>query len=183
MSESGKQTFAAIRGMFFAALFITLWSWLAATVRRYDPLIGIEPIGWIRPLGWILAAGGGALAAACVAVFATRGKGTPAPFDPPRRFVATGPYRYVRNPMYVGAVGVMSGVGLVVGSPAILVLAIVFWALSCVFVLLYEEPDLERRFGESYAEYRGNVGRWIPRLPRQWIPRSPRRWIPRSSRR
>ena len=175
MSEKGEQTFAALRGMVFAALFITLWSWLAAAVRRYDPLIGIEPAGWIRPVGWVLAAAGGALAAACVAVFATRGKGTPAPFDPPRHFVASGPYRYVRNPMYVGALGVMSGVGLVVGSPAILLLAIAFWALTYLFVVLYEEPDLERRFGASYAEYRRSVGRWIPRSPRRWIPRSRRR--------
>ena len=175
MREGAREAFAALRGIFFAAVFISLWSALAASVRRYDSLIGIEPAGWIRPLGWGLAAAGGALAAACVAVFATRGKGTPAPFDPPPLFVATGPYRYVRNPMYVGAGGVMSGVGLVAGSPSILMLSAVFLALAHGFVVLYEEPALERRFGESYAEYRRNVGRWIPRSPRRPAPRSPRR--------
>jgi len=174
MSVSGRGAFAALRGILFAAVFITLWSAIAAAVRRYDSRIGIEPAGWVRPVGWVLAAAGGALAGACVAVFATRGKGTPAPFDPPRLFVATGPYRYVRNPMYVGALGVMSGVGLVVGSPSILVLAIVFWALSHGFVVLYEEPALERRFGASYEAYRRNVRRWLPRSPRSPIPRSPR---------
>jgi len=54
MSEGGKQAFAALRGIFFAAVFITLWSAAAAAVRRYDSLIGIEPAAWIRPGGWVL---------------------------------------------------------------------------------------------------------------------------------
>ena len=158
-----NRVFAAARGIFFAGDFITLWSWLAARARRYDERIGVAPPGWLRLPGWALAAAGATLAASGVAVFATRGRGTPAPFDPPRQFVADGPYRRVRNPMYVGAFGVMTGMGLATGSISILLLSAVFALLAHAFVVLYEEPDLERRFGDSYRRYLRTVGRWIPR--------------------
>ena len=77
--------------------------------------------------------------------------------------MATGPYRYVRNPMYVGAILLLIGAGLVVGSAAIVLLAFAFWALAHVFVLVYEEPALTAQFGESYAQYRSEVNRWLPR--------------------
>jgi protein-S-isoprenylcysteine O-methyltransferase Ste14 len=98
----------------------------------------------------------------CVVVFVTAGRGTPAPFDAPRRFVAVGPYRAVRNPMYLGAVSLLTGVGLWIRSPAIVVLAVAGLGLAHVFVLLYEEPTLEREFGREYREYRERVNRWLP---------------------
>jgi protein-S-isoprenylcysteine O-methyltransferase Ste14 len=98
-----------------------------------------------------------------VAAFALVGKGTPAPFDPPRQFVAVGPYRWVRNPMYLGAVAVICGAGLWLRSIAALGVALLFVLLAHAFVLLYEEPSLEHRFGESYLRYKEAVGRWLPR--------------------
>lgn len=151
-----------MRAIIVAALFISLWLWLAASVRRYDPLLGIVPPQYLRPVGWVLALAGGGLAASCIALFATRGQGTPAPFDPPQVFVASGPYRYVRNPMYVGAIFALVGAGLIVRSASILLLALFFWAIAHAFVLIYEEPALEQRFGDSYTQYRRNVPRWLP---------------------
>jgi protein-S-isoprenylcysteine O-methyltransferase Ste14 len=153
------------RGFVMACLFVTLWVWLASLARRFDPIVGETPPEWLRPLGWLLGTAGGLLGLACVLLFLTAGRGTPAPFDPPRVFVATGPYRYVRNPMYVGGVWALIGGGLAVRSISIVVLALVFWGLSHLMVVLNEEPALERRFGDSFLEYKRRVNRWLPTLP------------------
>ena len=91
---------------------------------------------------------------------------TPAPFDAPREFVAAGPYRYVRNPMYIGGFGVLLGAGLALQSPAIVGLAVLFLLLVHLLVLLYEEPVLDGRFGDPYRRYKSSVHRWLPRSPR-----------------
>jgi protein-S-isoprenylcysteine O-methyltransferase Ste14 len=158
--------FLALRAAVAAVLFVGLWTWLGQWVRRFDPAIGVVVPERVRPAGWILVVLGAGLTLACVTVFATRGQGTPAPFDPPRQFVASGPYRYVRNPMYWGAFWVIVGAGLVLRSPAILLLALAFWLFFHVFVLVYEEPALMSKFGESYERYRREVRRWLPRRSR-----------------
>ncbi|HNW58947.1 MAG TPA: isoprenylcysteine carboxylmethyltransferase family protein [bacterium] len=160
-----KVLFVAGRGAIVATLFVALWVWIAALVHRLDPVLGVALPGWLRPLGWILLAAGAAFGLACVWLFLTVGKGTPAPFDPPQVFVAIGPYRYVRNPMYVGGIAAMAGVGLIVPSCAILILAVLVWGFVQLMVVYYEEPDLKKRFGNSYVEYTGRVHRWLPRLP------------------
>jgi protein-S-isoprenylcysteine O-methyltransferase Ste14 len=118
---------------------------------------------WARPLGWALVVAGTVLVLWCIATFVARGRGTPAPFDPPREFVAAGPYRYVRNPMYIGGFGVLLGGGLTVRSPSIVGLAFLFLLLVHLLVLLYEEPALTSRFGEPYLHYKSSVHRWLPR--------------------
>jgi len=109
---------------------------------------------------------GSLLALLCVVVFLTSGRGTPAPFDPPRELVAAGPYRYVRNPMYVGGIATLLGADLALSSPAILVLAFAAFAIVHLFVVFYEEPALARMFGDDYARYRASVSRWLIRLPK-----------------
>ena len=165
MTDRLERAAVVLRGVAVATAFVALWVWLAFLVRRYDPVLGSSLPSWLRPLGWVLLVAGGAIAASCVAMFVTRGRGTPAPFDPPRVFVAGGPYRYVRNPMYVGAVLSLLGGGLVAASPAIVLLAGGFWLLAHALVLFYEEPALERRFGAAYSHYRSQVNRWLPRIP------------------
>lgn len=122
-------------------------------------------------LGWAGGAAGGALVIValaalvdCFARFALQGRGTPAPIFPPERFVASGLYRHVRNPMYVAVVSLIVGQGMVFGSRTLLEYATVVWAGFHAFVLLYEEPTLSRRFGRSYEAYRDGVSRWWPRL-------------------
>jgi protein-S-isoprenylcysteine O-methyltransferase Ste14 len=117
------------------------------------------------PLGVAAMAAGGVLILTCVGLFASRGRGTPAPFDPPREFVAVGPYRYVRNPMYVGALTLLVGFGLWQRSVSVLLFALLAALIAHLFLVLFEEPDLERRFGDSYVEYKGSVNRWLPRRP------------------
>lgn len=101
--------------------------------------------------------------------FAVRGKGTLAPWDPPTRLVVEGPYRYVRNPMISGVLFVLVGEALVLRSWAHGQWALLFLVINLVFIPLVEEPQLERRFGASYEQYRRHVGRLLPRL-RPWQP-------------
>lgn len=120
---------------------------------------------WVAPIGVALMVVGGALAVACVVTFVVRGRGTPAPFDAPREFVAGGPYRWVRNPMYLGGFLVLAGYALCAVSFAALLVAFGMLAAAHLFAVLYEEPTLERRFGASYRAYRRRTRRWIPGPP------------------
>lgn len=96
--------------------------------------------------------------------FVRFGKGTPAPFDPPKEFVARGLYRFVRNPMYSGAMSVILGEALLFASWHLLIYAAAVLTMLHFFVVLYEEPSLLKRFGEPYRQYLHSVPRWIPRL-------------------
>jgi protein-S-isoprenylcysteine O-methyltransferase Ste14 len=153
----------ALRAAVYGSGFVLLWGWLAVAVRPLDRRLGLSLPAWLVPVGLLLAAGGGALTLACVVVFVRAGRGTPAPFDPPRCFVAVGPYRWVRNPMYLGGLALLLGAALTFRSPSVTLLAALFLAAAHLFVVLYEEPSLERRFGESYTRYRGAVRRWLPK--------------------
>lgn len=100
----------------------------------------------------------------CALTFALLGRGTPLPFDPPRRLVVSGPYRVVRNPMAIGAGSAVLGVAVYYGSWPIFLFACVLMLGIHAFVVLYEEPTLLRLFGAEYAEYRAGVNRWWPRM-------------------
>jgi protein-S-isoprenylcysteine O-methyltransferase Ste14 len=101
----------------------------------------------------------------CLWLFATLGRGTPGPWDAPRRFVAVGPYRWVRNPMYLAVFLVVAGEALLCRSvPLLIYLGAVAIGVH-LFVVGYEEPTLAERFGDSYEAYRRRVPRWSPRPP------------------
>ena len=157
-----QRLFTLLRALFYACGFFLLWGWLAVSVQRYDPRLGIELPSWAWPVGYVLLTAGALLAAACVGWFAVAGQGTPAPFDAPRRFVARGPYRFVRNPMYWGGFGIIAGYGLIRLSASVLLLSLFMLACAHTFVVLYEERALEAQFGEEYREYKRKVNRWLP---------------------
>lgn len=119
--------------------------------------------------GGLLIALGLALFVATVRLFAARGRGTLAPWDPPRRLVVAGPYRYVRHPMISGVAAVLAGEALALGSSPIAIWLALFVGVNAVYLPLIEEPGLVRRFGDDYERYRSHVGRWVPR-PRPWPP-------------
>jgi protein-S-isoprenylcysteine O-methyltransferase Ste14 len=98
----------------------------------------------------------------CVGVFAGVGRGTPGPWDPPRRLVAVGPYRWVRNPIYLGAFVVIAGEAWLFTSLPLLVYAAEAAIVCHLFVVGYEERTLRRRFGDEYERYLRTVPRWIP---------------------
>ena len=158
-----KALFTALRALIFAAGFVYLWGRVALSLhRRYDATFGFALSAWTCPLGIALMALGGTLALACITTFVTRGEGTPAPFDPPRKFVAVGPYKFVRNPMYIGGFIVLFGFGLYEQSPAILLFALPWLLFAHLFVVLYEEPHLHATFGAPYDAYCRSVRRWLP---------------------
>jgi protein-S-isoprenylcysteine O-methyltransferase Ste14 len=121
-------------------------------------------IGFRQIAGMLLGAGGAALAVACILTFGFVGRGTPAPFDPPRRLVVRGPYRFLRNPMYLGAGLALTGAALFYQSIRMLAYAGVFLVITHLFVVWYEEPTLRRMFDGDYEEYCKRTGRWFPRL-------------------
>ena len=108
---------------------------------------------------------GTALYAWCAWSFAAAGRGTPGPWDAPSRVVAVGPYRWVRNPIYIAAILVVLGEAWLFMSPWLLAYAGAMAVFFHVFVTGYEERALRRRFGRAYLEYRHLVRRWVPRPP------------------
>lgn len=162
----GGRLWIAVRALVYASAFLGLWGWLAFEAHRRDVPFGFPLPGWVGPIGLVLMPVGALLTLACVVTFVVRGRGTPAPFDPPREFVAGGPYRWMRNPMYLGAFLLLVGYALCAVSFAALLVPLAMLLAAHLFVVLYEEPALERRFGESYRRYRRATPRWIPRWPR-----------------
>ena len=125
---------------------------------------GDSPAAWIpRLLGGVVFVLGLALFSWCVALFARVGKGTLAPWDPTKRLVAVGPYRFVRNPMISAVAAMLTGEALRWGSWRLGAWASFFVVLNHLYFLLVEEPGLVSRFGESYREYARHVPRWVPR--------------------
>ncbi len=123
------------------------------------------------PLSWPAAVPGGLLILAGVALlldafvrFARQGVGTPAPIAPTQNLVVSGPYRFVRNPMYVAVLAIIMGQALAFLSWPVAIYGLVVLAAVTTFVVAYEEPTLTEQFGDSYRRYLAAVPRWLPRL-------------------
>lgn len=126
------------------------------------------PAVWRGPQYAAVVLGGIGCAAflSCQWLFATRGQGTPAPFDPPKKFVRRGLYKWVRNPMYLAIFTLIGAEALFLPSWHIAVYLVLLMCLIHVWVLLYEEETLRQNFGAMYEDYRRDVPRWLPRKPR-----------------
>jgi protein-S-isoprenylcysteine O-methyltransferase Ste14 len=101
--------------------------------------------------------------------FASDGRGTLAPWDPPKHLVVRGPYRFVRNPMISGVIFILAGEAMLLMSRRHAVWTVIFLGMNLVYIPLLEEPFLRLRFGEPYREYCLHVPRIFPRL-RPWLP-------------
>jgi protein-S-isoprenylcysteine O-methyltransferase Ste14 len=95
----------------------------------------------------------------CNWLFVEQGHGTAAPYDPPRVLAAHGPYRHVRNPMYVSAVLVVLGAAVWTGAASLFGYTVLLALGYHLFVRYYEEPRLQRGFGSAYADYCAGVPR------------------------
>jgi protein-S-isoprenylcysteine O-methyltransferase Ste14 len=124
----------------------------------------------LRVLGLLPLAAGMAVYLWCAWEFSVAGRGTPAPYDPPRMLVTGGLYAFVRNPIYVAIVSIIFGEALLFGSIAVFGYGVLLLALLHLRLLLYEEPRLRRKFGASYDDYYHSVPRWLPRTTRRATP-------------
>ena len=123
--------------------------------------------GAVAVAGVLLLGVGALLVVSTIRLFAAAGRGTLAPWDPTRRLVVRGPYRYVRNPMISGVLFILLGEAALFRSVPLLLWFGAVLAVNAVYLPLVEEPGLQRRFGEDYERYRADVPRWLPRL-RPW---------------
>ncbi len=136
--------------------------WLSHSLHpgwgRRGPLMAVA-----LALGGAVTLAGLALLARSIGLFATVGEGTLAPWDPTRRLVVTGLYRYTRNPMYLGVLITLIGEVALSGSLPLLAYGLLVTVAFNVFVRLYEEPTLRRVYGAEYDAFTANVPRWLPR--------------------
>jgi protein-S-isoprenylcysteine O-methyltransferase Ste14 len=100
----------------------------------------------------------------CNGVFTFTGRGTLAPISAPIFLVRSGPYRWVRNPMYLAVFLIISGEALLFPSLLLVGYLLLLVVGVHLFVVFFEEPQLTHRFGESYQSYVRTVPRWLPRL-------------------
>jgi protein-S-isoprenylcysteine O-methyltransferase Ste14 len=131
------------------------WLLVRAAVSRqgsFAPGLGLLALG----LGLLLW---------CVRDFYVAGRGTLAPWSPPRRLVVVGLYRVVRNPMYVAVLMVVLGWSLAFTAALLAVYALALATAFHLRVVGHEEPWLRRQFGADWIAYAATVPRWLPRLP------------------
>jgi protein-S-isoprenylcysteine O-methyltransferase Ste14 len=138
---------------------LTRWQ-LRRPLRSWAPLRAVGALLLIVALVTVIQA---------LVRFVTEGRGTPLPLAAPDRLVVGGPYRYVRNPMYLTLLAALIGQGLVLWQRILFLYAALVWLVVAAFVRWYEEPTLSRRFGADYTAYRRAVPAWRPRL-HPWNP-------------
>lgn len=140
---------------------VVLVPWLLSGWVFRLPLLGTDLTRWLG-LGLIVA--GLPVFTLFLLRFVREGHGTPAPVAPTKRLVVGGPFRYVRNPGYLGVLAMLAGQGLLFGSVDVLGYAVIVALAFHLFVVAYEEPTLRRTFGAEYEEYCRAVPRWVPRV-------------------
>jgi len=150
-----RRLFAVARTIVVAILFVSIWLWFLPRWMgmRYEVQ---------HRSGWVVFAIGAAIMIRCCWEFAWRGLGTPAPFDPPRKLVVTGLYRWMRNPMYTGLLFALLGQAVLYESAIPLIVLAIAGAFFVPLVLFYEEPHLREAFGADYEAYCRAVPRWLP---------------------
>jgi len=165
-----RRVFSLASTPFRAVVLISgVWlaiGWLVGCLVPLDSSLGIRLPLWFQFPGIVAILAGGALVLICGVMLSTRGIGTleGEEWCMPRDFVATGPFRFVRNPMSLGGVMLMTGIALWHRSAIGLGLAAMLFLVMHIAICYWEEPGLEKRFGDGYRAYRRNVPRWVPRV-------------------
>jgi protein-S-isoprenylcysteine O-methyltransferase Ste14 len=143
--------------------------WIAARYAISPRLGGSPAVLLLQAAGVAVLVVGCVLFVSSLSRFATEGKGTLAPWDPPRQLVVRGPYRFVRNPMISGVVFILAAEAMLLASRPHGLWALIVLAGNLLYIPLVEEPGLKARFGPSYAEYCRHVPRIFPSF-RPWTP-------------
>jgi protein-S-isoprenylcysteine O-methyltransferase Ste14 len=146
---------------------VTVVGWIPYWIGRWQMQLDFGDFTILRVVGVVLILAGVPVLLDSFARFAIQGLGTPAPVFPTRKLVVQGLYRYVRNPMYVALLLVVTGQALLFGNLHLLEYGAIVWLFTHLFVVLYEEPKLRATFDDEYKTFCAHVPRWIPRL-RPW---------------
>jgi len=155
---------ASFGTLVFLLLIIPFWLiWIPHQILLSSEDIYLFDIGAYRYLGLAPIIIGVAIYILCSGSFVFVGKGTPIHLVPPKKLVVKGLYRFVRNPLYIAGVLVLSGEGLLFQSLGIFIYCLVMFGVFSVLVLM-EETLLAEKFGARYKQYCKTVPRWIPRL-------------------
>jgi protein-S-isoprenylcysteine O-methyltransferase Ste14 len=150
---------------FFCAVLLLIFISFYVDVLLELPIFIGEPFNTALALPFLI--GGGTLWLWCAGKF-FRTKGTPVPVNPPPVLVTDGPYAYSRNPMMTGLFLVMIGIGIFTGSVTLTFIMTPLFVLVSVLEFKYiEEPELAKRFGRAYTEYRERTPVIIPRIRRK----------------
>jgi protein-S-isoprenylcysteine O-methyltransferase Ste14 len=120
-----------------------------------------QPFGLQQHLGIVIGAVGFVIMMGCIVRFAVEGMGTLSPADPTKRLVIRGLYKYSRNPMYVGVMGLLIGESVFTQSSPLWIYSIVIFSAFNIYIIFFEEPRLRRDFGKEYGEYCERVRRWM----------------------
>lgn len=142
-------------------------AWVVSSwVAQIDAWWGFRLPAIVQVMGVLLIAGANALIYSAQICFLREGGGSGVPGDSPHRLVIAGPYRWGRNPLYLSGNSILLGLALMLTSPTLLLISWASVLLFHLFIVLIEEPQLVRRYGEEYLAYRRAVPRWIPRRPK-----------------
>ena len=163
------RTIAAILALPFMVIVVvpTLLWWLwPAEFFNTDKFSMTQVSFW---LSLVLMIFGVSLFRSTVVLFFQIGEGTLAPWDPPKKLVVAGPYRYVRNPMITGVILILSSLSVAAHSWILACWIGLFFLLNLIYYPLLEEKQLSKRFGKDWDAYSRAVPRWIPRL-KPWQP-------------
>ena len=152
----------ALKSLLFLILVAGLGAgYIPFTLLPRDPQVETGAFAYLAFPLWFL---GGVTVLGCFANFSFKGQGTPNPMDPPKELVATGLYRYVRNPIYLGTLTIILGHFLWFKTIWLLAYVVVMFLAFHLFVTSYEELTLKKKFGAAYEDYYKRVPRWIPKF-------------------
>ena len=147
--------------VFFGLLLLVIFGSLKMDKTLNFPILLPGQIGII--IGLVLLISGSFFWIWCIIWF-IKARGTPVPFNPPPELVSGGPYAWSRNPMLTGVFAFLFGMGFLLGSISMVLIWIpVFIIFNVIELKLVEEPELERRFGDSYRAYKKHVPMFFPR--------------------
>jgi protein-S-isoprenylcysteine O-methyltransferase Ste14 len=161
--RKGVYTLTYIKTLLFllmvpGSVFFLVPAWIV----RATPIEKRLNCGFLRTLALVPWLAGAALILSAFWNFAAHDRGTPMPADPPENLVAAGPYRFTRNPQYLGVILILAGHFIWTGVSSLVIYTLACFTAFNVFIIFFEEPNLEQRFGEDYQSYKCQTPRWIP---------------------
>jgi protein-S-isoprenylcysteine O-methyltransferase Ste14 len=165
MKAKSSEFLEALLGtLFFLFILVPIFLiWIPRKILLSPYQIFFFDFGKIRYLGLVPIILGVAIYVACSGSFVFIGKGTPIPFTPTKKLITTGFYRFVRNPIYLAGVFVLTGEAFLLQSIGIFIYCLVMFGIFNIHATM-EERFLADKFGAEYEQYRNSVPRWIPRF-------------------